>query len=132
MFDPEFIVPLGFFLAVVAIIKIVSDAKARNRLIDKGLAEDKARVVYQMSTPLRALSSLKWGMILVGIGLAIFIGELFPYRISDEVTWGLMFVFAGIGFLVYYPMAQKRQKEMDDQLRQMSGQIKKDNQPINP
>ena len=45
---------------------------------------------------------MKWGLVLIGIGLALFIGQLFPYDIKEEITIGGMFFLAGVGFLIYY------------------------------
>ena len=104
-----FIVGIVFF-SCVAVVKIIADASTRRRLIEKGLADEKVRELYTATHHLQSASSLKWGMVLVGIGIAVLVGQLFPHYISDEITFGLMFVFAGVGFLVYYPMAARRSK----------------------
>jgi hypothetical protein len=113
------LIPAIVFFSIVAVVKIVADARTRNRLIEKGSADSKLQNLLGTSAELHALSSLKWGMVLVGIGLAALISRLFPYYLSDEVAFGLIFLFAGIGFLVYFPIAEWRMKKM----RQ------KDNQP---
>ena len=74
--------------------------------------DEKAKYLY-LRAERRAvdpLSSVKWGMVLVGIGLALLVGNLFPYDINEGMTFGLMFLFAGIAFLIYYFM-QKGQSE---------------------
>ena len=102
------LIPAVVFFSIVAIVKIVSDAKTRNRLIEKGTVDEETRNMLGATTELAALSSLKWGMILVGIGLAALISQLFPYYISDEIAFGLIFIFAGLAFLIYYPLAERR------------------------
>ena len=96
------------FLSFVAIIKILSDNRVRKVLIDKGKVDESVKYLYQNRVFNHPLSSVKWGLVLIGIGLALFIGQLMPYSVSDEAIVGLMFLFAGIGFLVYYQMAKKQ------------------------
>jgi len=109
--DDALVVGIIFF-SIVAIVKIVSDGNIKKRLIDKGLAEEKVRHLF-VPAELSVLSNLKWGMVLFGIGVAALLSNLLPYRWSDEGTFGLILVFAGLGFLIYYPLAQKRLKEID-------------------
>ena len=112
----EVLIPAIVFFSIVAVVKILADAKTRNRLIEKGVADEKIRDFLGATSQLHALSSLKWGMVLVGIGLAAVIGEAFPSYVSDEITWALIFIFAGIAFLVYYPLADRRLKQAQDKL----------------
>ena len=90
------------FGSIVMIIKIISDNVIRKRLIDKGMVDDKVKFLYNGSPRAKALANLKWGIVLIGIGLAALIGYLFPDHIDEGATIGMMFVFAGIGFLSYY------------------------------
>ena len=100
------------FLSIVAVVKIISDTLTRRRLIDKGLVDDRVRHLFGPSE-LSALSNLKWGMVLVAIGLAALLGQFLPYRWSDEGTLGLIFLFAGIAFLIYFPLAHSRMKQIE-------------------
>ena len=100
------------FVTVAWVIKTLSEARTRNRLIEKGLVNPQVKHLFNQSQDLRSLSSLKWGMVLVAIGAAALIAQLFPYYTDGEITIGLMFLFAGIAFLIYYPIAEKRVKKM--------------------
>jgi hypothetical protein len=60
------------------------------------------------------LSNVKWGMVLIGIGLALLLGQLFPYDITEAMTIGFMFLFAGLAFLIYY-FIQKVKSNGDDE-----------------
>lgn len=95
------------FTAIVAVIKIIADWRLRTRLIDKGLVDEKVKFLYEDGLG-KAMSNLKWGLVLVGIGLAALLGQIFDYYIEPESVIGLMFIFAGIGFLVYYGFASKQ------------------------
>lgn len=111
--DTEVFVVGIIFFSVVAIVKIISDSNFRKQLIEKGLAEDDVRQLYVATSTSQSMSSLKWGMVLVGMGAALLIGQFFPHYVNDQVTFGLMFLFAGIGFLIYYPIAARLSKEND-------------------
>ena len=95
------------FTGLVAMIKVITDAITRNRLISKGIVDEKVKHLFATSTQLQRLSSLKWGLVLIGIGLALLIGQLAEDYISDQSTFGLMFIFAGIAFFIYYGVARK-------------------------
>ena len=110
-------------LTVVTIIRVVSEARTRNRLIEKGMIDENIRHLYSNQAKLQTLSNLKWGMVLVGIGLAALISQLFPQTISDEMALGLAFLFAGAGFLIYVPIAQNQlKKTSEDQSRSQGNQ----------
>ena len=104
------IVPI-IFLSFVAIIKILSDNRVRNKLIEKGLVDENIQYLYPLKTHLQKYTSLKWGIVLIFVGLAIFISQLLAYKISDESIFGIMFLFAGLGLVLYYFLASKMQKQ---------------------
>ena len=100
--DVEFLSPISLFFAIAYIIKVISDNRVRNRLIEKGEFDKKINDLFNNNVQQKSLHSVKWGLVLVGIGLALFIGQLFPYDIKEEITIGGMFFLSGVGFLVYY------------------------------
>jgi len=107
------------FFSVVAVVKIVTDANTMKKLIDKGAADNQVQQVIARYG-LNPLTNLKWGMVLVAVGLAALIGQFLPYRWSDEGTLGLMLVCAGVAFLIYYPIAQNRMREIERRQDQSS------------
>ena len=109
--ENEFLIPVSLFIVTAFIIKILADARTRNRLIEKGIVDDKVKNIFGVTSELAGLNSLKWGMVLVGIGLAAIISQMFPYDVTTEIAFGLMMIFAGVAFLVFYFIADKRLKE---------------------
>jgi hypothetical protein len=95
------------FGSIIAAIKILSDNRIKNRLIDSaktGAKIDNLNVTTDhFSSPINAI---KWGLVLLGVGSAFMLGQLFPWRISDSSTVGLMLIFGGIAFLAYYFIAK--------------------------
>ncbi|MFQ5584110.1 MAG: DUF6249 domain-containing protein, partial [Calditrichia bacterium] len=112
----EILIPIALFISMVAIVKILDDNKTRRKLIDKGLVGEDVKFLYQSTS--QPLSSVKWGLVLIGLGLALLIGQFAGEDISDTITIGLMFLFAGIGFLIYYGIAKKKIKEMEGDNKQ--------------
>ncbi len=103
----EVLIPAIIFGSIVAIVKIVGDIRTRHRLIEKGMVDEKVKHLFLQSAELQRLSSLKWGMVFVGIGAALLISYILPDAFDEGGTAGLMFLFAGIAFLIYYGIAQK-------------------------
>jgi len=101
------------FFSIVTIVKIVVDSSTRRRMLETGTLDDRMKRLLLSQAELSTLSNIKWGMILIGIGLAALLSQLLPYWFSDEGAIGLVFLFAGLGFLIYYPIAQKRLKEIE-------------------
>lgn len=100
------------FFSIVAIVKIVSDASTRRRLLERAASNEEISKTLLTHPELVNLSSLKWGLVLVGIGLAWLVSNWTDYYWRDETVFGLMFLLAGVGMLVYYPIAQQKLKKI--------------------
>ncbi len=103
----EIILVPVMFLTFYLIIKNFLDYRLKRSLVEKGLVKE-SHFLLSASPELHPLSSVKWGLVLVGVGAAILLAQLFPEQISDEIMVGLMLVFAGVSFLIYYRMAKGR------------------------
>ncbi len=114
----EVLIPIAVFGSIALIVKIATDYSLRKQMIAKGLADDKSLQILSPASG-AATSSLKWGMVLIGIGIAAFLSRLWPRHIDDEVTLGLMLIFAGVALLVYYGISLMKEKEnKSDQINQ--------------
>jgi uncharacterized membrane protein len=98
---------LALFIATVVIVNLALDHRTRQKLIDKGMVGEKVKSLYQENGEIRTLGSLKWALVLIGIGLAVVVGQLVPDRMMEEITAAGMFLFAGIGLLIYYAKASR-------------------------
>jgi len=105
----EFIIPVAFFLVVAYILREFWLYRLRRALIEKGNVDENVKILADTSAGNDPLNSIKWGMVLAGIGVALLLGRWFPQQFSDEGTLGLMFLFAGFGFLTYYLIARQRE-----------------------
>ncbi len=107
----EIVVPVAFFGVTYLIIKTILDNRTKHKLIEKGLVDEKVKYLFAEKLDSQFLSSLKWGMVLIGLGLAVLVGELVQTERSEEVTVGAMFVFAGLALLIHYGVASRLSKK---------------------
>jgi len=112
--NPEIIIVPIFFLAFVWMVKIISDNRIKRMLIEKGKLDESAKFLSQQQAAANPLSSVKWGLVLIGIGAALLLSQFFPYTFSDEAIFGLISLFAGLGFLIYYFLSKKQAGEGQD------------------
>ena len=100
------------FSAVAFVIKTISDNVLKRKAIEKAELNEHIKYLFSGGEGLERapLSSVKWGLVLIGLGAAIFVGRMFPYDMYDSVTVGLMMLFAGLGFVIYYFLASAAMK----------------------
>ena len=67
-------VPIVFFIIIAVIIKILSDSKTKRILIEKGMLDENVKYLYADRYDSNVPASLKWGMVLTAIGLAVIVG----------------------------------------------------------
>lgn len=107
---PVFVL-LVIFGGIIGIIRVIQDSRLRQRVLEKGTIDDQTRHLLTRGYGAGHLNNLKWGMVLVAVGAAALIGQFLPYDMNDGGVVGLMLVFAGLAFLIYYPIAQKYERE---------------------
>jgi len=106
------IVPIIIIFPTIAyIVKLALDNSTRKKLIEKGMVDENLKYLYMDRPTSQILGALKWGMVAIGIGLAIFIGQMVNSNIQEEVTIGCMFMFGGLALVIYYPIASKMLKK---------------------
>ncbi len=106
----DVIAPVAIISCFVMALKLYLDYRIKRQLIEKDKVDENVKFLQFSSYDFRVLSNIKWGMVLIGIGVAAMLSWWFPRYISDEGTIGLMFLFAGVGFLVYAAMASKHKQ----------------------
>jgi hypothetical protein len=104
-FNEVMIVAIIFF-SCVSVVKIVSDNRLKRKWLERGPLDAKnvQPPVFQQAS---ILSSLKWGFVLVGLGLALLIGQLMPSEADGEVILGGMFLLGGAGLVLFYYLANR-------------------------
>ncbi len=113
MLPHEVAIPIVFFLTIAAIwgAIILARHKERMTMIEKGLKAEDIKSLYERQTlRVNPLSSLKWGMVLVCIGIAIILGIWLRdnYVFNDGIIPGLIAAFGGVGLVLFYFIAGKK------------------------
>ena len=110
--QPIIIVGIVFY-AIIEFVRILSDNRLRNKLIDKGMVDEKIRFLYHAKSASLNPSSLKWGIVLVAIGAAFLIGHIFPESVEEDMMIALMFLFSGVGLILFYFMESIKSKQTE-------------------
>ncbi len=106
------LVVLIVFFSLTGIIGawLITRHRERTQIIEKGLSADEIRALA-LAGGFRTdpLSSLKWGMVFVGIGLASTLGVWLnvTFRMGEEFIPGLIALFGGAGLILFYVVARK-------------------------
>jgi hypothetical protein len=110
----EVLVPLVVFVSGVFIVKIISDNRLRRFLAQQGQINDNLKYLYADRLEARVPSSLKWGMVLVALGLAILIGRT-AFNDDEVLMMSLMFIFGGVALIAYYIFATRLIKKQQNE-----------------
>ncbi len=113
MHGAEVLIPLFFFLSILAIWGsiVLTRHKERMSMIEKGLKAEDIKSLYERQTlRVNPLSSLKWGIVLVCVGIAIVLGIWLRdnYMFNNGIIPGLIAAFGGAGLVLFYFIAAKK------------------------
>jgi len=104
---------IGYF--ILELVKVVSESRLRHKLIEKGMVDEKVKLLFQPQMLNQSASALKWGLVLIAVGLAFLftygIYSWVPSGIREEMTAGAVFFMAGLGMIVYYGIARSQEKK---------------------
>jgi len=104
------------FGSILGIVYLSIRRKERMAMMEKGI--DPSTFV----APKKASSAaLKYGILLISIALGIFVGkwiastEMFMYE-EEAAYFSMIFLFGGVGLVIYHFMAKKMSAEEDNSL----------------
>lgn len=103
----EILIPISLFICIVYAIKVVVDAMARRHLVNAGGSAELVSSVLRDEELRRRHSSLRWGIVLLSVGLGFGLIQWFGWQ---EVTPGLIAVLAGatgLGNLVFFAISRR-------------------------
>jgi hypothetical protein len=98
MLNSDVIIVAVIFFSIVAVIKMFLDNSMRRKLIDKDKLDE--NVKYLFSSYSGRKNSFKWGLVLIGVGAALLIGQAVGFQ--EEGILGLMFLLAGAAMVLFY------------------------------
>lgn len=111
MNDIEDIIIFPIFIAVIGgtfflVIKTLSDNRTKRKLAEMSVSEETIRALFiQRKQAPEIFTSLKWGLVIAGVGLALILVEFLPYDFMDAVSYGVVLLLGAGGLLLYYWLA---------------------------
>ncbi len=110
----EVYIPIVLFICIAAVIVLHVASRHRERLtmIEKGLsAEDIKTLFAREERKNNSLGVLKWGILAIFVGAAVLLGNYLDslYQVRDGMIIGLVTLFAGLGLVLFYVIAAKKQ-----------------------
>ena len=118
MLGPEHIallIPITSLIVIAIIVKIITDNRTRRTAIEKGMVDENLKYLFSNKNEANIPSSLKWGIVLVAVGVAGVIGNFIPYSLDRGITFSLMLMFGGLGLIIYYFLAIKMAKKVNEE-----------------
>ena len=114
MFDDlvAIVVPVALFLSlaftVAGVTKVVTDSRVRRKLVEAGASPElTAAVLAPLKADPELYSSLKGGLVIAAVGLALIVVQFLPFRLDEPIVLGLVLLFGGGGLLAYYASARR-------------------------
>ena len=101
------LVPISLFVCIAYAIKVCVDATVRKRMVDTGGSPELVASVLRDEELRRRHSSLRWGIVLLSVGLGFGLIQWFGWQ---DVTPGLVAVLAGatgLGNLVFFVVSRR-------------------------
>ena len=101
------LIPITLFICITYAIKVIVDARVRQKMVSVGGSEELVRSVLHSEELRRRHASLHWGVVLVALGLGFAAIQAFGWQ---DLTLGLVAVLAvatGLGNLVFYGIARR-------------------------
>ena len=103
----ESLIPISLFVCIAYAIKVVVDARVRQRMVAAGGSADLVDSVLRDEELRRRHSSLRWGIVLVALALGFGLIQWFGWQ---DVTPGLIAVLAGVtglGNLAFFAISRR-------------------------
>ena len=99
---------IGF--SVFLFVKTMTEYILKKKMIDKGFVNDDTQAIFKQHVADNKMSSLKWGLIMFFLGLALILMEYIPTSPESPLPYGLIAVSISIGFLLYFFLVKKEIK----------------------
>ncbi len=111
MNNAEFLIPISFFAMILGIVYMSYRKKERMALIQSG------RDSSILKDDGRCYSSLKWGLLLFGVGLGLLIAEFMAkYQVmSPEAAYfSMASIFGGMALIIDFFLEKHRKESNPD------------------
>ncbi len=106
--ESQIIISLSFFAMIFGIVFLFIRKNERLALIAKGMDAS----IFDSKR--KEISSLKWGLLLVGIGVGILVGKLLTVCTSlneEPAFFSMICLFGGLGLIIFHIIAGRIEKK---------------------
>ncbi len=105
IFTKQIIIPLALFFCITFAFKALLDAVTRYRMMKESISETALAELLRNDARQRRLSSLRWGIFLIAIGLGFALLQAFGWTQPTPGSIALLAILTGTGQLVYFRLA---------------------------
>jgi hypothetical protein len=107
------IITVFMFTCIVLIwgAAILTRHRERMTMIEKGMSAEDVKSIYMRGVRVyNPRTPLMWGILFTAVGLGALIGAALVdwYHFDDGIVVGMMVLFGGIGLIIYYAVAGKK------------------------
>ena len=104
-------IPIVMFIVIAIIVKIVSDNRTRRQLIENSMLNENVKYLFSDPFERHIPSSLKWGMVMIAVGIALLTAQFLPHQYENEITLAMVLIMAGIALLIFYGIGTRKLKD---------------------
>lgn len=101
-------IPIVGFICLVAIVRAVVDGRLRRRLAETHASEELVRAITEADEANRKQGAQKWGLVLIMLGIALALIDVFDLGSQDPGAYGLLLAASGLGLLLHH-LLQRRE-----------------------
>lgn len=91
--------------------KVITDYILKKKMIEKGYVKEDTQAIFKRHADENKYSALKWGLIILFGGLSLMVMDFIPAGPESPLPYGLLAFSISLGFLIYYYIVKKEQKE---------------------
>jgi hypothetical protein len=107
IFAKQTLIPLALFFCVTFAFKLLLDAITRYRMMKEGISETLLAELLRHDAKQRRLSSLRWGIFLVAIGLGFAVLQALGWTRPTAGSIALLAILIGAGQLLYFRLSSR-------------------------
>ena len=103
----EIFIPIVLFICITYAIKAVVDARVRKQLVTSNVSQELIQSIVEADELRRRQSTLRWGAILLALGVGFGLMEAFGWRDVTPGVFAVLLGATGIGNLIAYYLSRK-------------------------
>jgi hypothetical protein len=107
IFAKQTLIPLALFFCITFAFKALLDAVTRYRMMKESIPETLLAELLRHDAMQRRLSSLRWGIFLIAIGLGFALLEAFGWTRPTPGSIALLAILTGAGQLIYFRLTNR-------------------------